>query len=252
MHLGLPTPSMTGTIGVGLTPASVTFNHAGNRAYVGNQDGGSVSILDVTAGTVVATRSFGSAVFAVAVAPGDTVLFVGTASTVYRVRLADLAITDSVALPSYSNALAMRDTLLYASVPFGGLIQEIDIRTAAVTRTLFVGGTPQGLAFPATGDLLYIANEAGQLQLWSLTTNTLSGSVPLAGGGGFGVGVNPANGLVYVSTSYFGSRVHVIDPVARSVVRVIHTSGVPRRIGFAPTGNVGIVTNEGGWVDYIR
>jgi hypothetical protein len=46
--------------------------------------------------------------------------------------------------------------------------------------------------------------------------------------------------------------VHVIDPAARRLVRVIHTGGTPRRIGFLPGGNLGIVANEFGWVDFIR
>jgi len=251
-RLGLVTHAMTGSVAVGSTPSSVTFDQAGNRAYVGNQSDGTVSIVDVASGTVVATPAFGSSVLSVAVAPGDTLLLVGADVRLYWLRLADLTITDSVALPGYTNALVLRDTLLYASVPSSGVVQEINILTGAVTRTLSVGGVPQGLVLPAAGTQLYVANETGQLQVWNLTTNTLTGSVPLPGGGGFGLGVNPANGLLYVSTSYYGGRVHVIDPVARTVLRVIHTGGVPRRIGFAPTGNVGIVTNEGGWVDYIR
>lgn len=55
-----------------------------------------------------------------------------------------------------------------------------------------------------------------------------------------------------MSRSYDGSPVHVIDPVTRTVLRVIHTRGEPRGIGFAPAGNVGVVTNEDGWVDNIR
>lgn len=251
-RLGLASPGATGSVSVGATPSSVTFNAAGDRAYVGNQDGGTVSIVDVASGTVLGTPSFNAAVLAVAAAPGDTLLLVGTDSKVYWLRLADLTITDSLGLPSYTNALAIRDTLLYASIPFSGIVEEINILTAAVTRVLSTGGVPQGLVLSSAGNPLYIANEVGQLQIWDLIANTQSGGVTLPGGGGFGLGLNPANGFLYVSTSYYGSRVHVIDPVTRSIVRVIHTGDVPRRIGFAPSGNVGIVTNEGGWVDYIR
>lgn len=59
-------------------------------------------------------------------------------------------------------------------------------------------------------------------------------------------------GLLYVSTSYYGSRVHVVDPATRTVVRIIDTGGVPRRIAFMSSGEVGIVANEGGWVDFIN
>jgi len=251
-RVNLTTPGLIGGVIVGSGPSSVALLPDGSRAFVGNQSDGTVSIVDVASSTVVATPAFSEAVLAVTVAPGDTLLFVGTESRIYWLRLADLTLTDSVTLPDYTNALAIRDTLLYASVPRSGVVEEINILTGSITRALAVGGTPQGLALAASGSQLYIANETGWLQLWDLTANTLSGSVALVGGGGFGVGVNPVNGLLYVSTSYYGSRVHVIDPITRTVAREIYTGGVPRRIVFSPSGDVGIVTNEGGWVDYIR
>jgi hypothetical protein len=35
-------------------------------------------------------------------------------------------------------------------------------------------------------------------------------------------------------------------------MREIVTGGIPRRIAFTADGSVGIVTNEGGWIDFIR
>jgi YVTN family beta-propeller protein len=253
VRLDLPTPAVTGTFTVGFRPSSVTFNNVGDRAYFGNQDAASVSVVNVAANTVIATPAFHGSVLGVAVAAGDTLLFVATdAHEIYFVRLPSLTVTDSVAVSGYSNAMVVRGTLLYASSPTAGLVSEIDIGTHQVVRTFFVGGTPQGLAIPPTGNDLYIANETGILQIWNLTTNALTGQVPLEGGGGFGIARNPANGLLFVSTSYYGSRVHVIDPGTRSVVRVIRTGGVPRRIAFTASGSVGIVANEGGWVDFIH
>jgi DNA-binding beta-propeller fold protein YncE len=103
------------------------------------------------------------------------------------------------------------------------------------------------------GATLYYADEAAScLQILDLASGTRSGFVPLPPAGGFGVARNPANGLLYVSTSYYGARVLVVDPVARQVVKTIVTGGVPRRISFTANGSVGIVANEGGWVDYIQ
>jgi DNA-binding beta-propeller fold protein YncE len=69
---------------------------------------------------------------------------------------------------------------------------------------------------------------------------------------GFGLARNPANGRLYVSTSYFGRAVHEIDPVTRTIVRTIATDGSPRRIAFDATGSLALVTNESGWIDVIR
>jgi YVTN family beta-propeller protein len=250
-RFALPAPTVTGTVAVGALPSSVAFNHAGNRAYVGNQDDGTVSIIDVGTNAVLATPAFGSGVLATAVAPGDTLLLVATDSRLYWLRLTDLAITDTLDTAPYSNALVVRDTLLYASIPFGGVVLEISIPSRQVLRTLAVGAAPQGLAL-ASGNELYVANEAGYLQIWDLAANTQVDTVQLPGGGGFGIARNPDSGLLYVSTGYYSHDVHVIDPAARRLVRVIHTGGTPRRIGFLPGGNLGIVANEFGWVDFIR
>jgi len=250
-RFALPATSVSGTIAAGTLPSSVAFNGAGDRAYVGNQDAGTVSIVDVATNGVVATAAFGSAVLATAVAPGDTLLLVATDVRLYWLRLADLAITDTLDVSPYSNALLIRDTLLYASIPGGGVVLEIDIPSAQIVRTFAVGGVPQGLVLPP-GNELYIANEAGYVQIWDLLTNTQVDTVRLPGGGGFGLARNPDNGLLFVSTGYYSSDVHVINPATRSLMRVVHTGGTPRRIGFMPGGNLGIVANEGGWVDFIR
>jgi DNA-binding beta-propeller fold protein YncE len=251
-RLDLPTPGVTAGIGVGAEPSSVMFNQTGDRAYVGNQSGASVTVLNVATNAVVATPAFTGSVLGVAVS-GDSLLVVATdANRIYFVQLPGLSVTDSVAVAGFSNAMVIQGDLLYASLPTAGSVAEIDIGTRQLVRTFPVGGVPQGLVIPPSGNELYIANEVGKLQIWNRTTNVETANVPLQGGGGFGLARNPSNGLLYVSTSYYGSRVHVIDPTSRAIVRVFRTGGVPRRIAFSASGSVGIVTNEDGWVDFIR
>jgi hypothetical protein len=55
--------------------------------------------------------------------------------------------------------------------------------------------------------------------------------------------------LTVVSIALLGAA---CGSVTRSLVRVIRTGGAPRRIASTPAGNLGIVANEGGWVDFIR
>jgi YVTN family beta-propeller protein len=249
-RLNLPTPTVVAGFGVGSLPSSVAFNNAGTRAYVGNQFGLSVTAINTSTNAGIGTLSLGVTPAAVAVGPGDTTLLVGTdGGQLYFVSLPALAITDSVPVPSYTNSIAIHGTTAYANT-VGGTVTRIDLTTRQVTGTLSVAGVVQGLVVSQDGTELYVANETGVLQFWNIAAGTLVGSVPLSGGGGFALARNPANGLLYVSTSYYGQRVHVIDPTTRAVVRVIRTGGTPRRIGFTAAG-VGIVANEDGWVDVI-
>ena len=252
--LDLATPGTVGsTIAVGQLPTSLAINNAGTRAYVGNQGSSSVTVINTGDGTVAGSIPINGTVLDVLVSPGDSLLFVGTdAGQLYVVRLATSTVTDSLPV-SVTNTMVMRgDTSLFANEVFLGTVKEINLRTRQVVQTLPVGGRPQAMLLSSGGTTLYLANEIGQLQFWDLTTGSLSSYIGLPGGGGYGMARSPANGLLYVSTSYIGSRVLVIDPTAHQVVRTIGTGGTPRRIAFTPDGSVGIVANEAGWVDYIK
>lgn len=250
-RLDLPTRAVVGGLVAGLRPSSVAVSQAGDRIYVGNQDDGSVTVIDAATNAVLASLDFAGSVTAVGVG-ADTLLFVAAGGWIHLIRVPALLRADSIAVPFVANALAIAGTRLYANATHNGTVAEIDIATRQVVRTLAMGGVPQEIVVAPDRNELYIANETGELQIWDLGHNTLVGTVPLRGGGGFGLAQNPANGLLYVSTGYYGNRVHVVDPLARTVVRVVYTGGVPRRIRFAASGNVGIVTNEAGWVDVIR
>ncbi|HEY2806930.1 MAG TPA: hypothetical protein VGI92_13815, partial [Gemmatimonadales bacterium] len=101
------------------------------------------------------------------------------------------------------------------------------------------------------GTKLWLANEIGEFQVWDLATHSKVNTIKLPGGGGFSMAQNPANGQLYIGTSYYGRGVVVIDPQTYSL-RNIATGGTVRRIGFLSSGTVGIVANEGGWVDFIH
>jgi YVTN family beta-propeller protein len=253
-RLSISGQNSLGTIPVGTLPTSIAINTAGTRAFVGNQDGPSLSTIDLSTNTVINTLTLTRSVMSVGVIPGDSLLLLGIDNGVlYIKRLPALTLIDSIILPSFGLGIAFRgDTTAFVSSPNSGTVTEINLKTHTVTRTINTGGVPQGVLVSPSGTELYLANEIGQFQVWNLTTGTLAGSVNLPGGGGFGIARNPANGLIYVSTSYIGARVLVIDPVARTLVRSILTGGTARRIAFTANGTVGVVANEGGWVDFIK
>ncbi len=234
-------------------PTSIALTGAGTLAFVGNQDGHSVSVINTSSNAVQATIPFGTSVLGVLVPPGDSLLLVGTDyASLYLVRISTLAVIDSFPVPGVSSMAMRGDTTVFANEVFVGAVAEINLRTRQLVRTLNVGGAPQGVAVSPDGGTLYLANEIAQLQFWDLSSGTLATAVPLPGGGGFGLARRPSNGRLYVTSGWIGSRVTIIDPSTRLVVDSIQTGGFPRRIAFTADGSVGIVTNEAGWVDFIR
>jgi len=256
-QLDLADPGTLGTrVYTGGLASSIAVNAAGTRAYVGDQyGGGGVAVINTATNAVVSTIAITGDVLALHVVPGDSLLLVGTNTTrLYLVRLATGAVIDSFPV-GQTNALAMRgDTTVFANNVTTATIAELDLRTRQVVRTLTVPGLPEDMVVSPDGGTLYVANEGlGAVQFWDLATGTQNGDgVSLPGGGGFGLARDPVTGLLYVSTGYIGARVHVVDPVARRILHVIATGVTPRRIAFSPDGSVGIVANEGGWVDYIK
>lgn len=247
------TGAVVNTIPVGAFPTSVAFNGAGTRAYVGNQLDTTVSVIDVASASVISTIAVAGNPIAELVGPGDSLLFVASNSNeVYTVRVPANVIVDSVATPDFSNAMILHGTHVWVSVPYAGEVMEFDAFTRQVLNTITTGGTTQGLAVSGDESELYLANESGQLQIWNTATGAPIAGVPLSGGGGFGLAVDPANGLLYVTASGTNGEVDIIDPTTHVEVGTINTGGIPRRVVFTSQGDLGLVANESGWVDVIR
>jgi len=237
------------TVPVGLVPTDVTFNAAGTRAYVTNQFSQDVSVIDATTDTELGRIPVPGDAWVSRVAPGDSVLYVSTnLGRIYGIRLATGAIRDSLT-PGLVNGIVTRDTLLYASVLDGSVV-EYNLRTRAVGRTFTGGGRAQGIVISPDGAELYVADENGSLRFWDLASGTQITSLALPAGGPFGVAQQPGTGLLFV-TGVFQGTVYVVDPAARTLRRTLPLGGTTRRIAFRTNGD-GVVTNENGWVDVLR
>jgi len=248
----LPSHLFTSGVTVGSIPTEVAFNSTGTRAYVTNQYS-PVSIVNVASNTQIDSIPVGSRSYEIIVAPGDSILYVAKIDSVYGIRLSTKAIIIRFAIPEVGNGIVVaRDTLLYVSTHNGGTVVEFNLRTRVVGRTFAVGGVPQKLAVSPDGTELYIANEAGYVQFWSLDTGLQIGSnlaLPFAG---YGMARRPSNGLLYVTSAYYGGGyIYVIDPVSRTLVHSAVLGGATRHVVFNADGS-GLVANENGWVDFLK
>lgn len=249
----LPSHAFTTSVTVGSIPTGIVFNSTGSRAYVTNQYGASVSIVNPATNTVVDSIAVGNRPFEVLVAPGDSLLYVAKIDSVYGIRLSTKAIIARFAIPDAGNGMAIaRDTLLYVSTHNGGTVVEFNLRTRTLGRTLAVGGVPQKLVVSPNGNELYIANEAGYVQFWDLDTGLQIGSNLALPSAGYGMARRPSNGLLYVTSAYYGGGyIYVIDPVSRTLVHSVVLGGATRHVVFN-AGGIGLVANESGWVDFLK
>lgn len=176
-------------------------------AYVTNDLDSTVSVVDVSAGAVVATIDVGAASCTrprgVALSPSGMRLYVGCLGT---------------------NQIAVIDTVTNAVVT-----------TMAVPADPFA--SPDGLAVNPVLPRLYVANFV-EVSVFDTSTNTLVGSVAITHGGQpeqvEGVAVNPAGTRVYVS-QVFSGMMNVIDTATNTEIATIPAAG-SRAVVVDPTG----------------
>ena len=247
------TRRVVGAVSVGHTPTGVAFSPTGDLAFVTNQSSGTVAVVDVAKGTSVADVRVPAAPFVPFVSPDGRKLFVTTnTSRVYVADSRTRALVDSITLTHAPNGFALDpdERRIYVSAFFGGSVHEIDVATNAVLRAFMPGGVPQGMTVSPDGRELFVANEAGWLDVYALGTGERTARIAL-GGGGFGVALSPDQEHLYVSLPNAG-RVQVVNTSSLRIAHTIEVGGVPRRIAFTRHGGVAVIPNEAGYVSFVR
>jgi DNA-binding beta-propeller fold protein YncE len=219
----------------------VAFAQSGSTVGIGVID-----LASATMSTVIPLPQTATPL-AVALSPDETTLFVGTGDGLTVVDLPTQTIVSAFPVGPI-NAFSRHPTqpLLYGSVNTGSVV-EINATTRTIARTFAIGGVVQGTAVSPDGTELYALIEFdGVMRVWNLITNAPKGEV--AGGNGFGLGLSPDGKFLYV----VGGNVRIYDRASLALLRTVTTGGGPRRVAFDPVTGIAIVTNEGGWVDFIK
>ena len=243
-------PAYTLSAVAGLSdPLGVAINPAGTLGYFALRSGG-VAVLDLATNTLQAPLTgISGAALSVAVSADGQSLFAGGDTEIYKFDAATGTLLDSAAINSVVH-LAVHPTqaLLYASSA-SGLVAEINTATMAQVRS-FSGITfPQAVAVAPDGSELYVADEGGlQVKAFNLATGLAATSFVTAAGS-FGLA---ATGSLLVATESSSGQVELFDRVSRVRFALMSTGGTPRRPAVNAAGDVIVVPNEGGWVDFIR
>ena len=251
----LPGYGFSTSFSTGGQALAIAVNANGTTGYVAQGVEGTtvgIAIVELVTSTVTGIIPVPNSVsFSVCLSQDENTLFVGTDQGLQVIDVPSKAVVNASLATGSINSISRQagSGLLYATV-FGGPILEIDGPTRTIVRTLPVTGKPQGTIASQDGTELYIATEGVEMQIWNLTTNQLEQTVP--GADGFGIALSPDGSLIYVANPSGTPAVKVIDRVSRTVLRTTANAGAPRRIAFDPTTGIGVVTNESGWVDFVK
>ena len=253
-RIDLPALGVRASVDVGWIPTHIAFNAAGTRAYVANQFDQTVGVIDAASNTQTSTISVSGDVFIAIPNSQDTRLYVVTNNDrLYEIDRASGSALRSVPLAGTGQTLAWHPNgyLLYASTFSGGTAVEIDTRSMTITRTFVTGSKAQEVVVSRDGAELFVADQDLQkVDVFNLASGDRVASISV-GGNPWGMAMSPDQQQLYVSLVFQGEVV-VVDRASRAVVQRIPTGGVPRRIVFNRSGTMAVVTDEAGFVTYIR
>jgi DNA-binding beta-propeller fold protein YncE len=207
--------TVVGGVPVGSIPTDVSVNAAGTEAYVTNQFGSSLGIVDVARRTQVAAVALPYNPYRSILSRDERRVWVTTnTGPIYAVDVAARRVVDSLpgVGPTNGFAIAPGDTLAYSS-NYGGEVREFDLRTRAVRRVFRAPGVLQEVVVAGDGREVYVANESGFVEVFDVGTGTASARLSL--GQVFGMALGPDGRTLFVARTLDGT-VAAIDRTTRA------------------------------------
>jgi DNA-binding beta-propeller fold protein YncE len=238
--------TLAGTVHVALNPAGTT-------AYVVEQFGNAVGVLDLTSNTITTSIPLTNSGFNIIVAPDGQRAYASTADgRIYVIATSTNTIVDSMVVGPAANGFAISPdgSVLYASSRDFGTVTAFRTADDARLSTIIVGGRPQRLAVSPDGVRLYAANEDSGLTVVNLEEGRVLPSVnPL--GSGYGLGLTPDGAQLYLTDPLSG-RLAILDRSSLGTLGILRLGGEPRNVAFGLEGTIGVVTDGNGRVIFIR
>lgn len=246
-----PTDLIEGTaLSITLTMARASSTNAlsGLRAYVVNEFGGTVSVIDTATNTVGATVTVGTDPFFVAITPDGTKAYVTNDLSVSVIDTSNntviATITNSVDDP-VSIAFTADGAFAFVANAGNNTVLIIDTTTNVVINTVTVGASPYGVAVLSLSSNLarvYVSDHGSDtVSVINPSTQTVVavinvGQLPA------GVAVLPNGNRVYVANTGSGT-VSVIDPATNTVKATISVGTIPTGLTISPDSNTLYVRN---------
>jgi DNA-binding beta-propeller fold protein YncE len=259
----LPSYDLSTPLPLGPQFIDVAFNPTGTRAFAVHDSLNRVLVIDVATNQVIDSieSPLNRLPVQAGVSPDGQTLAVAADTMVYFYDAITLAPRDSV-FPNIgaigSLSFHPSQPLLYATGYPGGRynptgLAEINYATAAVTRYLGPGDfgvQPRATAVSADGMELYVADDRNGLQVCHLDTGQMETAITglLSARS---VAVSDAQDLIYLSDPVAG-EILVIDRVSRIAIARLHPGGTPEKIALDAAGATAAVTNDQGWITFIR
>jgi YVTN family beta-propeller protein len=195
------------------------------KVCVSNERSGDVTVIDGATDAVVGTFPVGKRPRGIQTAPQGSRVFIALSGSP---RMAPGVDTERAAADKTADGIAVFDTA-----------------ARRVVERWHVGSDPEQFAISRDGKLAFISNEDdASMSILDLDSGQARGKVKVSEEPE-GVGVNPANGEVYVTCEEKG-EVYAISPGEQRVLGKMDAGGRPRSVAFSGDGKQAYVTSESG------
>jgi YVTN family beta-propeller protein len=207
-----------------------------------------VSVIDTTSETVVATIDLGLPYpVGVACHPDGKKVYVGgtgaaSAGYVFLIDVATQSLIDTLPVGKQPQGLAVLPdgSKLYVANSGDNTVSVIDTATFTVDETVDVGTSPHGVVAHPNSSTVYVSNTYGMsVSVIDVATSTVIETVVVQAGP-YGITIDPDGSFVYVANNIADS-VSVIDTTTNTVVDTIIVGGVnpdfPTALAMHPDGD---------------
>lgn len=235
-------------IPVGPLPTNVGLLPNGEKAYVLNSSGNTVSVIDAVTQSIIATIPVDLEPFSLVITPDGTKAYVANRAG-SDVSVIDTA-TDTVIglpIPVGSNPSSIAITPAGDKVFVVNIISSdltvIDVATDLVLGTINVGAFPVAIGITPDGMKAYVLEQGGGGNVTVINTNDLTilttipvGAIPQ------GMAISKDGKKVYVA-NIGDDTVSIINTASDLVVNTINVGNGPLGIAILPDGSKIYVTN---------
>jgi YVTN family beta-propeller protein len=245
--VGHQTPCLAVSAGVPAPTVAVTPN--GGYAYVTNCGDNTVSVVNTSTDTIVATVLVGNSPFGVAITPSGAFAYVTNTgdSTVSVIDTANNTVVSTVAVGNGPFGVAITPNGAFAYVVNGGgqSVSVINTATNTVTATISIGQNNGFVAITPNGAFAYVSIFSGLIDVIDTSSNTVVAEVSTGGAGtnlAF-VAITPNGSFAYVAASG-RNTIYVVNTATNTVATTIPVGNFPVGVAITQNGSLAYVTNQ--------
>jgi len=243
-------------VGLAVCPAEAAPLDSAPMAYVSNLDDSTVSVIDTSTNSVVATVPVPCRTKSVVITPDDAFVYANGETCIAVIATATNTVVATLAAAGRDGmAITPDGYFVYVvsdSRPSTVSVLATAMNTGTVVATIPVGTIAAGVAITPDGSSAYVANnQDNTVSVIDTTTKTVVSTIPV-GVAPFGLAISPDGALVYV-VNESQSVVSVIATATNTVVGTVDLrfSGNPTGAAFTPDGTFAYVTSCDGSVSVV-